>query len=158
MSVKTCVTRRAAVLMELVIALAIFASTAMLTLSVMNNSYAALQRSQSEQLAVDLARSKLAELDAGLLSIGDLQEYVIEHVGSIDLYESMALDEESDWWIDVYTEPTEFDGLTLVEITVTIGEQENAPFATLRELIRLRDARDEEYEQDELLDGLEGVE
>ena len=114
--------------MELVVALAIFASTAMLTLSVLNNSYASLERARNEQLAVDLARSKLAELEAGLLSIGDLQDVVIERVGSIDLYESMSLDEESNWLIDVQTGPSEFAGLALVEIRVSIGENDDAPF------------------------------
>jgi len=145
--------------LELVFALGIFTATAMLTLSMMNNSYVALQRASGEQLAVDLARSKLGELEAGLLSIGDLQDLTINRVGSFDLHESLMMDQESEWLIDVNTEPTEFPGLTRVEITVTLGEENDAPSATLRQLIRLRETRtDETYEQDEILDGLEGLE
>jgi hypothetical protein len=69
------------------------------------------------------------------------------------------------WEIDVETSPTEFPGLTLVELTVTeitgVTGPDDAPGGvsfTLRQLLALRETDPEAYEIDELLEGLPEVE
>ena len=60
--------------------------------------------------------------------------------------------------IDIDTEPTEFTGLTLVELTVSedredlFGDEETTIISfTLRQFVSLRDEETEEYELDELM-------
>ena len=126
----------------------------------------ALDRSRRQAVAVDLARAKMAELEAGLVTIAELREGApIESVGSIESYAGdeayTSLDTQELWVIEIDTEPTEFTGLTLVELTVSedrddpYGDDETGVISfTLRQLLALRDEEVEEYELDELMRGL----
>ncbi len=150
-------TRRGAILFELLVALAIFAGAAALTLSVVGNSVAALGRLHDRQLAMDAARSKMAELEAGLININDLLDAPLESIGSIDLYDFNAGPPVSglgSWRVEASTEVAPWRGLTLVEIRIYTSSEATAPAATLRRLVRLRDALVEEYREDEMLEGL----
>jgi type II secretory pathway component PulJ len=64
--------RRGGILLELLLAIALFATAASFTLSAMRNALDSIRRAELRARAFDLAASRLAELDAGLVSVGDL--------------------------------------------------------------------------------------
>jgi len=149
--------RRGGILLEVMVSMAIFIAAAAFVLSATRNVFSGLERSMRDQQAVDLARSKMAELDAELVSIMDLRDGVIRSVGSIEAYrdEDGPVDSRPAWIIEVSTERSEHANLTLVELTVRedrVGE--DAARYTLRQLIRLREEDAEAYEEDDLLEGL----
>lgn len=64
--------RRGGVLLELLLAMALFAGGAILVLGAMRSAIDGARRTDLRARAMDLAQSRLAELDAGLVAIGDL--------------------------------------------------------------------------------------
>ena len=81
--------RRAAVLLEVLVSLALFVGAASFVLTALHTSLSGLARAEEESFAVDLARSRLAELELGLVSMADLRD---EGAGCL-LYTSDAADE-----------------------------------------------------------------
>jgi type II secretory pathway component PulJ len=63
---------RGAVLLELLLSIAIFAAAATFTLSALGSALDGVRRAELRARAADLAESRLAELEAGLVAIGDL--------------------------------------------------------------------------------------
>lgn len=63
---------RGGILLELLLAIAIFAATAMFVLSAMRSALDGMRRAELRARAADLAATRLVELDAGLVSVGDL--------------------------------------------------------------------------------------
>lgn len=59
-------------LLELLLSIAIFAAAATFTLSALGSALDGVRRAELRARAADLAESRLAELDAGLVAIGDL--------------------------------------------------------------------------------------
>lgn len=149
--------RQGGILLEVMLSMAIFVAAAAFILSATRNVFSGLERSVREQQAVDLARSKMAELDAGLINIMDLRDNTIRSIGSIDTLgdeDGRAADRPS-WITEVATQRTEHANLTLVELTVRENRDgADAARHTLRQLIRLREQDAEEYEADDLLEGL----
>lgn len=151
---------RGALLLEALLALSIFVSVGSLCLLAAQSLSRALLRAQREHEALDLSLSKLAELEAGLVSIGDLRGEWSGAVGSL----LPELDEERPpgrrYVLDVRTSRSEFRGLSLVELTVrevpgTGGAAAEEPFGvTVRRLLPLRRVEAGPYEEDELLEGL----
>ena len=169
--------RRGGVLLEVVIALGLFIGAGVFALGAMGSAASSMSRSARETIALDLARSKLAELEAGLVSMAELreQEGVLDRIGSMRFEDDEAgtLWRGREWIVIVETERTEFAGLTLVELTVREAEPfaggggapatldgwggaEDEPLieATVRQLMRLREGRAESYEEDDILEGL----
>jgi hypothetical protein len=160
-------TRRGGVLFEIVLSVAIFVGAATFVLAASRNVVDALDRAQREQEAMDIARSKLAEIEAGLTVVADLRDGRLDRVGSIEL-EPLRLRRDDTttppWTIDVQTGRTDYADLTLVEITVAedvpglpgmIEPGAPTPISvTLRQLIRLREDDPELFETDDLLEGL----
>ncbi len=135
--------RRGAILFELLVSIAIFIAAAAITLRAVSNGYESLRRAHQRQLAVDLARSKLAELEAGIISLTQLQSDFITTIGSIDLTESASdLPREDDltqWRYEVDTIPTEYADLTLIEVRIyTPDDVDGMRPTVLRQLISLR--------------------
>lgn len=135
--------RRGAILFELLVSIAIFIAAAAITLRAVSNGYESLRRAHQRQLAVDLARSKLAELEAGIISLTQLQSDFITTIGSIDLTESASdLPREDDltqWRYEVDTIPTEYADLTLIEVRIyTPDDVDGLRPTVLRQLISLR--------------------
>lgn len=64
--------RGGGILLELLLAIALFAAAASFTLSAMRSAVDGIRRAELRARAFDLAATRLAELDAGLVSIGDL--------------------------------------------------------------------------------------
>ena len=159
-------TRRGALLLEVLLSIALFAGAAAFALGAASSVFDALDRSKRQQQAIDIARSKMAELEAGLITIRDLRS---EWSGEIGSYEP-DVDFDSfrrglRWEIDVETFPTEYAGLNLVELTVTElsddtgDESAFIPMSfTLRQLMPPRETEAEAYREDELLEGLPEIE
>jgi hypothetical protein len=147
------------------LAIGLFVGSAAFCLGVTRSLFSALERADRRRLAVDLARSKLAELEAGLITVQDLRGEWSGGVGSHarDVELATAVPGPS-WEFDVVTTRTEFSGLSLIELTVTevprdagVESAGTASF-TLRQLVALREQDPEAYEADEMLEGLEGIE
>ena len=151
--------RPGAMLFEVMLSLALFVGAGTLCLSVTKSLAEALQRTQLQQEAIDLARSKLAELEAGLTTIGDLRGEWSGAIGSIEPDDDLdGSGRPSRWSFEVNTTRTEFSGLSLVALTVS---ENTGPLAdseafsvTLRQLMTLREIDPEMYESDELLEDL----
>lgn len=158
--------RRGALLLEVLLSIALFAGASAFALGAARSVFDALERSKRQQEAVDIATSKMAELEAALITVRDLRS---QWMGQIGTYEpDLNFDASNDsryWEIDVQTYPSEFAGLNLVELTVTeVTDAMNdginfVPMSyTLRQLMPPREAEVEAYQEDELLEGLPEVE
>ncbi|MFM7052209.1 MAG: hypothetical protein ACKOYN_08770 [Planctomycetota bacterium] len=64
--------RRGGILLELLLAIALFAAAASFTMSALRSATDGVRRADLRARAADLAESRLAEVDAGLLSAGEL--------------------------------------------------------------------------------------
>jgi type II secretory pathway pseudopilin PulG len=146
--------QRGALLLEVVAAVAIFVMAGAAILSLVGGSVDSLAAARDAVKAVDLARSAMARLEAGLDTpqslpgpvsrweddadavLGD--DRLAEQVGTGF---SDALPRPSPWEIEVETEPAQFTGLTLVTVRALKrpapdSEQIEASY-TLRQLVRL---------------------
>jgi hypothetical protein len=154
-------------LLEVMLALALFVGAASFCLAATRSLFGAMERIDRQQRLVDLARSKLAELEAGQITLGELRGEWAGDIGS--RLEDDDLEAEVTgpiWEIEVETTRSEFRGLSLVELTVREiteeagldGEGDGvAASFTLRQLMALREADAEAYEADEMLEGLPEV-
>jgi len=158
--------RRGALLLEVLLSIALFAGASAFALGAVGSVFDALDRAKRQQEAVDIATSKMAELEAALITVRDLRS---EWMGQIGTYEpDLDFDASNSaryWEIDVQTYPSEFAGLNLVELTVTeVTDAMNddgsfVPMSfTLRQLMPPREADVEAYREDELLEGLPEIE
>ncbi len=158
--------RRGALLLEVLLSIALFAGASAFALGAVRSVFDALDRAKRQQEAVDIATSKMAELEAALITVRDLRS---EWMGQIGTYEpDLEFDASNNslrWEIDVQTYPSEFAGLNLVELTVTEvtdamnGDSNFVPMSfTLRQLMPPREADVEAYREDELLEGLPEIE
>ncbi|MCI0630807.1 MAG: hypothetical protein L0Y44_09165 [Phycisphaerales bacterium] len=133
--------RRAGVLFEVMLSVALFGGAAAFTLAAVRSVFANLDQLQRRQEAADLARSSLAELEAGLISLAELRDHSADG-----------------WTFDLKTSRSEFGDLVLVELTVKEAQQsenhdpDNAMSCTLRQLMSLREGREAKYEKDELVE------
>ena len=154
---------RGAILLEVMLALGLFVVSAAFCLGVTRSLFAALDRADRRQLAVDLARSRLAELEAGMVNLQELRGEWAGGVGSHpDDVDIEATAPATSWEIEVTTSPGEYRGLSLIELTVTEVQPGADPGSddrvryTLRQLIALHEQDPEDYQVDEMLEGLEG--
>lgn len=137
---------RGSILLETVVALAIFATVGLLVLSSVREGLGRLEQSWRMQQAVDLARSSLARLEGGLTTIEELDGPVLLWDGDIS-NDTIAGEPEVDsrWMLDVEVEPAEFSTLTRVTIHVhdgslqaaTLEDESPAAIYSLTQLVRL---------------------
>jgi hypothetical protein len=138
--------RRGGILFEVVLAVALFGGAAAFTLASVRSVFTTLDQTRRQQELVDLARSKLAQLEAGLITLADLRGGQSAIDGSPEVGRALGI-------LDLKTSRTEFTGLTLVELTVgeNIGgptsENSNAMSYTLRQLMSLRANKAQPFEQ-----------
>ncbi len=155
---------RGAMLLEVMLAVGLFVGSAAFCLGVTRSLFESLQRADRRHLAVDLARSKLAELEAGLVTLQDLRGEWSGAVGSRPRDDLESTAPGPVWEIDVTTSLSEYAGLSLIELTVmevfhdTGADRDDTVSFTLRRLIALREQDPEAYETDELIEGLEDLE
>jgi len=153
-----------AILVETLIALAIFVATAGIALRIANDALSRLETRARTQQALDFGMSKLAEIDAGLVAIGDLRGDEIDSIGSMSLASEPDA-EPLPWTLDVQTKRSPYGSLSVVQLSVIerdppVGPADDvAPIAvTVRELIELRGADADAYEVDELIEDLPELE
>lgn len=146
-------TRRAAILLEIMLAVALFGSAAAVLFGTLEQGLATLTRSREEQRAADLACSAMALLEAGLARAETLAgpgENVWAAAGGdedapFDDAPPPSLDLDA-LELDIETQPAAYDGLTEVRITVRRGPGEDAANVfELWQLVRLTDAEDDEF-------------
>jgi type II secretory pathway pseudopilin PulG len=128
-------------LLEVMLALAIFVMAGTAILALVGRSVAGMERARLAQRAADLARSAMAKIEAGLETPQTLNgpvrawepEGEIRGGGVVD-----SLPADSGWELKIDTEPSQFAGLT--RVTVRALKQsagaERASY-TLRQLVRL---------------------
>lgn len=124
--------RRGGVLLEVMLALALFVAAGSLVLSIFADGSRAVARAESLGHAVDAARSILAEVEAGIRSVGDLR-------GSID-------DLPPPWTelrIEASSQRSDLPGLVEVEVRVFDRERADSPRFTLRQLLPVATRRGE---------------
>ncbi len=129
-------TQRGALLLEVMLAIALFVSAGMVVLSMVGQSVGSLEASRDKQRAVDLARSAMAKLEAGIETAQVMN-------GPVPVWqdetESAGMDmgapAESGWELRIETEPSGFDGLTAV--TVTAKKTAGGASYTLKQLVRM---------------------
>lgn len=106
--------RRGALLLELLLSVALFTMCALVILSVATDVLSSVESARRRQEAVDVARTVLASLEAGLATVQNVDDLV-----QGERAEGGPLDEEDRrWQIDVETEPSQFPGLTVVTVIV----------------------------------------
>ena len=151
---------RGAMLLEIMLSIALFVGAASFCLAATRTLFSSLHRAERRHRAADLARSKLAELEAGLTSIQDLRGEWRGDVGS-RTRDASSLEDASaaHWQMDVRTVPSPYRGLALVELTVgeDPGSEPDPVSFTLRQLVALREQDVEQYQPDELARGLPAV-
>jgi hypothetical protein len=131
---------------------------ALVILSAMGQAARNVEVTRLELEGLDLARSAIAKMEAGLKSAEELRgpapvwsQYEAEPGAAA--FED-ELPEPSGWELEIQTEPSQFPGLTLVEVTAVRRDEatgESGFGTTLRQLVRLRAREDDTIgEQDEI--------
>lgn len=132
-------------LLEVVLALALTVVVGLVILSAIGQTTDALRRAREKQVAVDLARTALAKLEAGIETTATISGPVPLWTEDANTAEVAQTAEFSGWELVVDTQPSGFDGLTLVSVTARRSSEELAPgdvgesgvSYTLRQVMRL---------------------
>jgi len=148
---------RGAILLEVLLALALFVTTSLTLLSIIAQSIDGLTRSRDRLLAADHARSAMAKIEAGI----ERPEALNGPVQPWNTAEQTALDPSftgfdpddapvslvpqdagPGWSLEIETERTEYTGLTLVRVRAfrvdSDGfEYDRSPSFTLSQFVRL---------------------
>lgn len=125
---------RGGLLLETLLALAILIMVGLLALGVAKDATTATERSDRRAAAVELAASRIAEIEAGLLdldAVGDLQEVELDD-------ESIGVDAPR--WrflVEVESSPSSFDGLARVEVVVSEDDEDEGGTVELARLVAL---------------------
>jgi hypothetical protein len=145
--------RRGALLLEIILALAIFVMAGSAILALVDRTASGVERARGAAKAADLARSAMARIEAGIGTPQTLNGPVLAWPESDD---ARAEDDESGdgiissggiappesgWELEIDTEPSEFTGLTKITVraikrAAPDSEQLVAEY-TLRQLVRL---------------------
>lgn len=147
--------RRGGLLLEVMISMALFIGAALVVLQAMSDARISLQRADLLQRAVDLATTRVSELELGLISLADLRGLGRQERDEFDDIEASV----EPLGTRVRTERTQWDGLVLLELDVLDPDRidpngDAFVIHSVRTLIRLSEERFEEFEEDPMLDGL----
>ncbi|MCA9310790.1 MAG: hypothetical protein KDA21_06265 [Phycisphaerales bacterium] len=153
--------RRGSILLETTAALAIFAMVGLLVLSALRDGMGNLDRSYDMLQAVDLARSSMAKLEAGIATVEELDGPVPLWDGGEDAALPAGGPElDGRWTLSVDVADSEFPSLSRVTISVydgdvamaTLEDESPAAIYTLSQLVRLEDnGASDELPEDELM-------
>ncbi|MBC7835686.1 MAG: hypothetical protein H7Y88_11390 [Phycisphaerales bacterium] len=138
--------RRGAMLLELMLCIALLVTLGIAILDALSHASDSLRQERDDAVAADLARSAMAKLEAGLATAetldGPAETWEEQQAGGA--FEDSPPDPNKAWYLDVQTEPTGFDGLTLVAVTAyrsrdgsPLETTGSSPRFTLRQLVRL---------------------
>ncbi|MCC5787005.1 MAG: hypothetical protein JJU33_09925 [Phycisphaerales bacterium] len=151
-------TRRAGiVLLELMVAVALFVGAGLAITNAMTLGVDSAIRAEREIAASDIARSAMAKIQAGISTPQTLSGEPVAWDEDETVWEGDRLVSADDlpagrsttgpvrtsgWVLSVNTEPSSFDGLSqvIVEVRRAEADAESLPEATLKRLVRLRDA------------------
>lgn len=139
--------RRAAVLLEIMLALSLLIAAGIAITATLDRSSAGMTIARDHFVATELARSAMSKIEAGIENMQNLNgpvpvwtEPEDTEGGTVGSKFDDALPSPSGWELEVKTEPSGHEGLVLVIIRAvrkTAGDRESAS-CTLRQLIRLR--------------------
>ncbi len=137
--------RRGGLLLETLIALAILVMVGLFALAAARDGLSASERSARRAAAVELAASRLAEIEAGIVSldeVGDLSALSLDE-------DEFGFEDEPPRWpftLEVESSPSAFEGLSRVEVVVLLDDPETdvdpIELARLVTLVDEREARD----------------
>ena len=168
--------RRAGILLEVMIALSIFAMAGLAILTLLGQSVESFTRTRDVQHAADLARSTMSRIEAGIAP-PDALVGPVPPWDDTDLAREMAsmyetgpgefgpgfddsLPGDSDWELEIESEPTEFRGLSLVTVRAIRRPSPDSDRIlasyTLRQLVRLGSEDDDVVGQGDPLFGSGG--
>lgn len=149
--------RRASIMLELMIALALFVMGALAIMGAIGDGARTLRRLRTEEAAHDLARSAVAALESGLARPETIQQMVHQPRGAAPYIAAEPDEGDADdnpdaaWRIEAQTEQAPIDGLALVKISVFEGEGSESTLATLRQYVRLLPGEEDQAgKQDDL--------
>ncbi len=74
--------RRGALLLEVLLSIALFAGASAFALGAARSVFDALDRAKRQQQAVDIATSKMAELEAAFITVRDLRSEWMGEIGT----------------------------------------------------------------------------
>jgi hypothetical protein len=141
---------RGAVLLECLLALALFVACGLAVMAMMDRAASSVATTRDSEIAVDVARTAMAKLEAGLATAetlnGPVPAWRDERDGTFD----ESLPTGAAWNLEIHTEPSQFEGLTKVSVRAfkqTVGSENELASYTLHQLVRLgpadtRPARD----------------
>lgn len=151
-------TARGALLLEMLVALGLFVVGGLAISAAVDRGLGALAQDREETRAADLVRSAMAQIEAGIATpqtlTGPVQAWRDDTSAlqgddeagpSMRVFDEGATD-ETDWELEVLTEPSEFEGLTLVSVTAMRVDQLSGEVAfshTLHQLVRLREGEED---------------
>ncbi len=151
-------TSRGALLLEMLVAVGLFVVAGLAIGASVNRGLGALIQDREQTKAADLARSAMAMLEAGIETPQTLNGPVLawqddssmlngdEMAGPVtQSFDEGAID-DSGWELEVLTEPSEFDGLTIVSVTAMRLDVDSGNIGishTLHQLMRLREEGDD---------------
>lgn len=145
--------RPGSILLECMIAVAIFVAAATTIYSVVVQSLNAAERTARIERAADLARGAISQIEAGIATPetlnGPVPEWRDDRDGSFD--ESAT---PSAWELQIETEPSEFEGLTMVKVRAVLmdppGSDRVVASFQLSQLVQMSPQVGEQAEEDPL--------
>ncbi|HYE60483.1 MAG TPA: hypothetical protein VD997_00680 [Phycisphaerales bacterium] len=131
---------RGAILLECVLALALFVAAGLTIMGMMDRAASSVADTRDYEIAVDVARSAMAQIEAGIASPETLNGPVPQWRDAMDATFDDDLPDESGWNLEITTEPSQFDGLTKVSVRAfrqDPGSEDELVSYTLHQLVRL---------------------
>lgn len=142
---------RGALLLEIMVALAVFVAGGLAVMAMVNRAAASMSLARDYRAAADLARSAMAKIEAGIATPqtlhGPVPAWNPEEDAGQDAGDGMGSGfadsppAPSGWELEIATEPSAFDGLTMVTVRAVRrageGSERTRASYTLRQLVRL---------------------
>lgn len=122
--------RRGALLVEVVLALAIFVMAGGAIVNLLSQSMLGVDRSREQARAADLARSAMAKIEAGIETPQTLS-------GPLERSEEGATQAGRGWELEIDTDASQFRGLTRVTVTALKRSPSGAAVEASFKLVQL---------------------
>lgn len=137
--------RRGSILLEIMVAIGIFVGVGMTILAVMGQGESALRLTRERQIEMDLARSAIAAVEAGLATPQNIASLVRSPAGSapwlsLDAEDADSGTDDGSYELVANVEPTAEQGLSLLTVRVGAkrrGGAESSDATQMRQLVRL---------------------
>jgi type II secretory pathway pseudopilin PulG len=136
-------TAHASILLEVILAVAIFTAAALVVLRQVSFASDAVQRARDQERAADLARSAMAMIEAGLETpetlSGPMAPARVAYGLAAGSRTAPTAESYANWEMTVEVNPSPFEGLTKVRVTAVWGNGTTAERArfSVAQLVRL---------------------